>query len=304
MSCEDLKELLSAYADGELPRAQMEFLEEHLAACLQCQQTLAEYQAVARKIMALGTVPAPHNLAEATVSRVKEGRTRRLLSRALAVILPVLAIMVVLLMLNPWAKLPSPETVMARAYAATKDLRSYRMSSSIRVMFGGTVFEQSSEWSFAYPDRYRGKVILDGKVYEFILVGGQQYVREPEQGLGRLYLISPLGLVLTREDTLEILDSLGDLERLPDEEVQGTTCLHYRGNLPGASSQTIEVELWIGKSDYLVRQIRRQILSGSEVVATSTGRCYAFNTPIKIEPPVTELGELLPGWRLINNSAR
>ena len=37
MKCRDLEELLSAYADGELPRAQREFVEEHLDSCSQCQ---------------------------------------------------------------------------------------------------------------------------------------------------------------------------------------------------------------------------------------------------------------------------
>jgi predicted anti-sigma-YlaC factor YlaD len=42
MTCEEHKPKLSAYVDGELPADERERLEEHLAACEECRQELAE----------------------------------------------------------------------------------------------------------------------------------------------------------------------------------------------------------------------------------------------------------------------
>ena len=44
MSCSELDELLSAYADGQTVPAQNEFLEAHLTACWRCQAVLQRYR--------------------------------------------------------------------------------------------------------------------------------------------------------------------------------------------------------------------------------------------------------------------
>ena len=40
MNHSDMEELLSAYSNGELPRAQREFVEGHLAGCEECRREL------------------------------------------------------------------------------------------------------------------------------------------------------------------------------------------------------------------------------------------------------------------------
>jgi anti-sigma factor RsiW len=48
MRCSDYEELLSAYVSDELSRTQKEFIEEHLAGCADCRETLAGYNRVRR----------------------------------------------------------------------------------------------------------------------------------------------------------------------------------------------------------------------------------------------------------------
>ncbi|MDY7010104.1 MAG: zf-HC2 domain-containing protein [Planctomycetota bacterium] len=50
MNCEDLKPLMMALLDGELPPEQREKLESHLATCESCRQELAEFIAMKEKL--------------------------------------------------------------------------------------------------------------------------------------------------------------------------------------------------------------------------------------------------------------
>lgn len=226
---------------------------------------------------------------------------------------------------------------MAEAYAATEGLQSYRMTSSATITFEGKTIEQTFELEFAAPDHYHGKMTLDGETHEFIIIGDKQYTRESGSARsGNLYVISLSNSILSKEDTLELLDTLTDLEKLPDEEVDGVDCLHYRGRvdidrmvdewkaeldpaqpeyeemleaMERQRQMKTEVELWIGKDDYLIRQMKHDMQVPSEDAgqwdtSSSIVRYYDFNEPIQIEPPVTASGELLPGWRLVSSSPK
>ena len=67
-------------------------------------------------------------------------------------------------------------------------------------------------------------------------------------------------------------------------------------------TKEIKSEFWVGKDDYLIRQWKQvcQSLPGQPDylfhMVSSTYKYYDFNEQIVIEPPVTESGELLPGW--------
>jgi len=174
-----------------------------------------------------------------------------------------------------------------------------------------TVFEGQ----FAAPDRFRAKMSHQtGRWCEVIKIGDKSYVRtedEAEWGGER----SDVGcVVLPIPEVLKPLDSLIDLEQLPDEQIDGVECFHYRGKADIDSlvektgmtyQQTQEflevmrrtstnVELWVGKDDYLIRQIKIRVRFpesepgiGEEKWATQTTvmRFYDFNKPIAIEPP-------------------
>lgn len=69
-----------------------------------------------------------------------------------------------------------------------------------------------------------------------------------------------------------------------------------------AAATEAMVEVWIGKDDYLIRQVKHngQVFASDGGVYTFryTEEYYDFNEPIEIEPPIDANGKLLPGWQL------
>ena len=242
---------------------------------------------------------------------------------------PIVIILVALLVMQPWSAFLGPGAVMAKAYAATTELQSYRMSSSIKSMLEGKTSEATFEMEFVAPDRHRGKATTNGDWVEFIIIGDKQYIRDSDPSRTTSVGISSSS-ILSREDTLKIIDSLTDLEKLPDEKIEGVDCVHYRGRvdidrmieeqkakldprtphyeemlkgLEDMRNMKTEVGLWVGKEDYLIRQLRQDMEVPLEGTSRVMMRYYDFNEPITIEPPTTASGELLPGWRLVESSS-
>ena len=337
MKCRDLEELLSAYADSELPRVQREFVEEHLADCSYCQATLADYMKVRQQLTSLRVVPIMPDMKEATMSKIKEPHNRparRWMRPALATI-PVVTVLIVLLALQPWGSFPGG--IMAKAYATTEGLLSYRMNISFTYTHNGEITTQVSEGEYVAPDRYFDKLTLDIGTFESIIIGDKMYVWGANNTTdNRQFGISIYSWTLSKEYTLSILDSLTKIEKLPDERLAGADCFHLRGEVDmerwaekakaafdstdpryeeivksieeqAAATEEV-VEVWIGKDDYLVRQTK----SSGQFFASDSGvdtvscieEYYDFNKPIEIEPPIDADGKLLPGWQLIESSAQ
>jgi len=248
---------------------------------------------------------------------------------------PVVAILVVLLLLHPWNTSLGPGGLVAKAHAATAGLQSYRMISFTTYTYTskGETSEVTWEIEFTAPDRNHGKVIINGDVVEVIIIGEKQYIRGPEQA-GKVIAITESSFP-TKKDTLKLLGLLTDLEKLPDDKIEGIDCLHYRGRFdveriveeqkaeldptqPGYEkiledleqlrNMKSEIELWIGRNDYLIWQVRQDMQV--PVMETAPERWdtadvmwkfYDFNKPITIEPPETPSGKLLPGWRRVDS---
>lgn len=110
MKCSDLEELLSAYADGELPRMQREFIEEHLALCADCRATLKDFTVAGRLLSSLGAIPVAANIKdirETTLSKIKAnnmlpGKAFRRWLRPLLAAGTAVIIIAVLLITQPW----------------------------------------------------------------------------------------------------------------------------------------------------------------------------------------------------------
>jgi len=326
MRCEELEKLFPDYLNGDISASQKQLMDEHLSHCARCRSTLAAYEEARQHLSFLKDAPIPSDFAKATMAKVKaattKSRSRQWLRPALGAATAVI-VLAILLVTQPWGV--NPQSVMAKAYAATSNLQSYRMTSTLVSIFEGETSEQSSEWEFVFPDRYHGRITLDSETYEFIIIGDKQYVRAPDNTSGKLSIGVWSAFTPSKEYTLEILDSLTGLQKLPDEKIEGTDCLHYRGKAdvegeiekqkarldpeePGYEERlrgldalrTIEteVELWIGKDDFLIRQMKsimESLVHGNAVVLV---KFYDLNEPIEIEPPEAASGELLPGWHL------
>lgn len=135
-------------------------------------------------------------------------------------------------------------------------------------------------------------------------------------------------------------DYLVDVKQLPDEELDGLICFHYLGALDKEKMATefensinesddlteleyesfqstinalrhpesqMQVELWISKDAYLIRQMKEvaqlyvsvvgQVIE-SHCVATIN---YRYNIPVIIRAPLAEDGGLEPGWHLYSD---
>jgi hypothetical protein len=310
MNCKDLKELLSAYVDGELSRTQREFLEEHLAGCADCRAILKGYRAVNQKLASLREVPAMLDRKSAIMSKIKgvsNQPVRHWLHPALVAI-PIVAILIALSVLQPWSSFPGTQSVFAKAVVTMEAIKSYRAISTPGIYIVGWDNTHNSKFEeFTLPDRAHLKFVINGVTSEYIFIGENLYY-STNNTLTFLLPYMP-GYPQSTEDarqnlmyvTLDKLRQSSDLRQLPDEVFDGVNCLHYKGN---ERSNPYTIELWIGKDDYLVRQVIEQKIpqSGTQINGSDNAvtRFYDFNVPITIEAPVTESGDLLPGWKVVD----
>jgi len=343
MKCKDIEELLSAYADGELERTQKEFVEVHLSGCADCRATLEKFRLVNDKLSTLSSLKATPDIREKIISQVKSGsfppdiRMRRwIMSGASAVIIIVI---ILLLVIQPW-NFSNTQGVMAKVYTATEQVHSYRVMSSpplfsiTLTLVGGKTISNSttndySELAYVFPDKIHLKMSYSGKGDEYIFIGDKEYYNASGIAILRhrdnsviINFVNPANLtsgstdtitvtfpddtnyptldIPSKTETLRQLDSLKELKKLADESIDGTDCYHYQGISYGD-----KVELWIGKADYLIRQIIKTSIAqpGGSSNIESISKFYDFNEPIDIEAPLDDKGELLPGWKVEENAS-
>lgn len=269
----------------------------------------------------------------------------------------LLAIVLTVLLIMPFTACDQQadlQDAIARAIARTSEVQSYRTTSNSTTHADGITQVSSYELEYAAPDRWHllETVIVDGGEnvtttissnggnvtvtagggwFETIVVGDKGYVRnsrEPWQ-VCKVYN-SPLPRpapstgtcfvsIQTLENKLELLNYLVELEVLPDEEIGGIECSHYRGKIDQDSyvdmlmerdeeaygqispddlewmlQREIVVELWIDGDDY-IRQQRTEArfpdpnIKEKWVSSFGITRYFDFNEPILIETPETEL---------------
>ncbi|MDY6912376.1 MAG: hypothetical protein SVM79_08485 [Chloroflexota bacterium] len=223
--------------------------------------------------------------------------------------------------------------ILARANTAMSELQSYRSETVALYETDEGPREHVSTKEFVAPDRFHFRSTSDDRwPAEVIIIGDQASARServwsshssPWRRSGESYQengVVTSSSVAMRND-LHFLNSLIDLEKLADEEIDGANCYHYRGNadmdavaksakdemaklgreLPGFEESLemmrrteITVDLFIGKDDYLIRRqesnTRRPYRDpdGTEkwTAESMTKRYYDFNAPIGIEPPL------------------
>jgi len=254
-----------------------------------------------------------------------------------ALIVGIAAIILVLALVQPWSGSLEPQSVLAKTHEALESIQTYRFSYFGTTTVDGETSSHNMEVMFAAPDRYHINVTIDGQRDEFIIIGDTQYVTN--NAFGRASIMASSGSfssILTKEATLDVLDELGDLQTLPEETIDGVRCLHYLGKWDmekriegtrrniqeyNAESDTrvitdeqmekmfeqmrsidITHEIWIGKEDYLIRQMKTEqrgpVDKEGIFSASMTMRYSGFNQPVTIEPPLDAEGNLLPGWSI------
>ena len=183
--------------------------------------------------------------------------------------------------------------------AVSEEVQSYRMKGSFTYTEEGKTSESTLEMEFVVPDRYHGKAYENGDWEESFIIGDKVYGRDSDNDAWQEVEVSPNVLkaqklsleasIPSAEKTFQLLDSLTDLEKLPDEKIDSMDCLHCRGKVdmdrkvekekaemkaaldpsdPGYQERLesqeqfwewqrrweINYELWISREDCLIRQ--------------------------------------------------
>ena len=272
----------------------------------------------------------------------------------------LLVIILAILMILPYLacdQQASLQDAIARAIARTSEVRSYHSAGNSTTYTDTITYEGSSEVAYAAPDRWHlsETVIVDGGEnvttttssnggnvtvtagggwFETIVVGDKGYLRSSNESQWRICEVYNSRLtqptpgtgacqvpIQTLENKLELLNYLVELEKLPDEEIGGVNCSHYRGEIDQDSyvdmlrergkegyaqilpeylemmrRQEIVIELWIDGDDY-IRQLKTEGRSLDPNPSTgpeqwvnwfTITRYFDFNEPICIEPPEIE----------------
>jgi hypothetical protein len=181
-------------------------------------------------------------------------KTRRWLHPVL-IALPVILILAILLPILVPNMALTPEKVLAKASTALTNIQSYRMSGEYDIYdpntkefvlraqggfeFAGDRYDEQSEW--IKPQNYYREVTGIGK-FEVIGIGDVAYGRVE----GTTLLPSPVSpqewqLQWPSEtQTRELLATLTKIEKLPEENIDGVACFHYRG--------TVDMEKYISQN--------------------------------------------------------
>jgi hypothetical protein len=254
-----------------------------------------------------------------------------------AVVAAVAVVALILALLQPWGGSLEPQSVMAKTYTAIEGLQSYRMSFSSTSIMDEEVVSNVTEIEFAAPNRYHTLVTNNGETSEYIIIGDTQYMTKGSSHSVAIAIASGASSsIMSKENTLKLLDELAGLKTMPDEKVNGVSCYHYLGkwdkekhiaelkrnmqesyaqlDMPGPTDEQMEeiyaelrsmdvtYEYWIGKDDYLIRKMKTEQRGPSgergKMSVDATMNYYDFNRPIDIEPPLDADGNLMAGWQL------
>lgn len=296
MNCKDLEILLSAYANDELPTAQIGLVNTHLPDCADCQATLSDFKTVRRQISFLKDISVTFDIKDATMAKIKRitSPAKRWLRRSLVAI-PVAALLIALQILQPWATTPGFQEVMAKSYLAVVALKSYRTEVTFTYPPAANLPPSVNEAAYVAPDRYYTKNTDGTNMEETIKIGENVYYKTTQEGTVP-QIINPdsSGLTPDMGNTFRLLNTLHDLQTLKDEVIDGVKCYHYRGNLYLLGTNKIQiVDIWVGKEDYLPR---KETSDNNYMI-----RFFDLNKPITIEAPLTPTGELQPGWHTLQS---
>jgi hypothetical protein len=316
MNCKDFKELLSAYADGELSLTQKDFIEEHLADCPDCMATVNNYKTINLKIKSLMETQVMPDIKHSTMSKINGKQLVKPIRnwlRPAVFSLSVVAIIAMLFALQPWSSNGNLR-IIAMAKEAAEKVQTYRMEYKLAAeeIVDGQPFETYMKYTYEFVSDEITHVIVDYRTvsyyngvgtysegsFENYYIGEDMYSiadrDEPYnfllQQAGFYYIYMQSG----QQHAMAVLDFMNDLVLLENEVIDGVNCLHYIGT-PKLYEDIIDMkwEIWLGEDDFLTRQIK--VDYGTYITTT---RYYDYNADIDVDMPVDSDGNLKMGWEV------
>ncbi len=202
---------------------------------------------------------------------------------------------------------PSPQDWLDRAIGVWNGSENFHFTLEL---VGRTIpLDESGQLSFSdvegdvvAPDRLQAQTLIKtpfgSTEVAFIAIGEEQWLTNPLSGEWEAAPPTMRTNVTEMFDPQvgigSILADLEELERLPDESLDGQPTIHLRGTLPGALLQDfasdlperVSVDLWLGTDDQRFHKLTiTEPVSGAEA-ATWTFLFSNYNSDISIEPPL------------------
>jgi outer membrane lipoprotein-sorting protein len=158
----------------------------------------------------------------------------------------VLVILVMALMPVLWQSCTgalTSEDIVTRAHWTMNAVGSYHMTSQymassnsqeFKTIYGdGFIDLQNIEVDFSVPDRYRIKIEeMENPPVSMIFIGDESFINTGSQyqdsDVGLSYASYAMVQSINREVFFNVLESITDIEELPDEDVDGYDCYHFR----------------------------------------------------------------------------
>ena len=247
------------------------------------------------------------------------------------IFLALLAFLLLTLLIGCTVSGPTPEEVISKAQAAIEEVQTYRLEMMGIHTENGETTQSNARIEFVSPDRLHTTTVNNDGTAETIRIGQIEYRFETFDNNWHVRQW-PESFPFTNfaAGMVEMLGSLVGLVEMTDEEVDGVDCFHYKGSidmkakgeeekakldpsqpdyeermmaLEAYDRWQLQSEFWVGKGDYLLRQLKQHqegvfIKDAGEDTEreerqsiTFTFRFYDFNTPITIEAPLAELVE-------------
>jgi hypothetical protein len=242
MKCRAIQEMLFEYIDNNLPDELVKTIDTHLNQCEKCRIALSEYTEVREKLIPLRKIPIFPDMKEKITEGISTMKTsfgfKRFLRPAL-ISVPVVVIVALVLALQPFGTSEDTSGIIARAYAATSKLNSFRYEKDDYHQDSpevAAIHTYHSETEYVAPDRYylsyesysHRTPDLEGPI-EKIVIENHVYTNAPlVYKLDSEYFDQ---LELTEAKSLDYLNMLTEVETLEDETIDGTECHHYKGKV-------------------------------------------------------------------------
>ena len=207
---------------------------------------------------------------------------------------------------KPAPPTPSPQEIIQRCSTAMGNLNYFHFgleqSSGSPIAMGLKMLSASGD--IARPDKLKldisatmGNTAMEVKI---ITVGKTTYMTNPLSGKWE-----PLPTVFNAVRFFDpdtgikaIIGGISSPMRLADEEISGVACYHVKGSIDSGQLRpitcgaaiggtSVDTEVWIGKKDFLLRQIRLrgQITKGEQADITRTMKLSKFDQAVSIKLP-------------------
>jgi len=242
--------------------------------------------------------------------------------------LALLAILLIILLVGCGNSRPELEDVLASASDAIGEVSAYRIEMTLINTENGETTRASTSLEYVLPDRVHTVTVYEEGSEESIRIGQTEYYRDAGSDSWQVrQWPESVPFPIMSAGWVELLGSMVELVEMADEEIDGVDCYHYRGSVDMKAKGEEEIakldpaqpeyehrlkalevydhwqlqrEFWIGKEDYLLRQLEQhQEIYITEdpgedtekevsYSITATFRFFDFNQHIQIELPVAE----------------